>query len=168
VPAIYYGDEIGMRYIPNLPDKEGSRMTAAINRGGSRTPMQWDGSASAGFSTAPPGALYLPLDPDPGRPDVASQRADERSLLNLVRRLIQLRRSTPALGAYGGVEVVQAGYPFVYVRGRDHLVVVNPRRDPARTAVPQGRWTALEASGMTVLEDQVRADGFGYGVFRRN
>lgn len=47
-PFIYYGDEIGMRYIENIPSVEGG-----YGRTGSRSPMQWDSSVNAGFSTAP-------------------------------------------------------------------------------------------------------------------
>src|SRR5918999_1746437 len=137
LPAIYYGDEIGMRYISGLPDKEGSRLEPTNNRAGSRTPMQWAGPANAGFSPAPADRLYLPIDPDPNRPTVAAQRADEDSLLHQVRRLIALRKARPALGATGSVEVLNVGYPFVYVRGGDHLVVVNPRREPARATIPE-------------------------------
>jgi maltose alpha-D-glucosyltransferase/alpha-amylase len=39
LPAIYYGDEIGMRHLPGLPDTEGSVMASGYNRAGSRTPM---------------------------------------------------------------------------------------------------------------------------------
>ena len=42
VPSIYYGDEIGMRYLPGLPDLEGSICYPGYNRAGCRTPMQWD------------------------------------------------------------------------------------------------------------------------------
>ena len=62
-PFIYYGDEIGMRYVHGLVSKEGG-----YERTGSRTPMQWDGSTNAGFSAAPAEDLYLPLDPDASRP----------------------------------------------------------------------------------------------------
>ena len=41
LPAIYYGEEIGMRHIQGLPDTEGSVMASGYNRAGSRTPMQW-------------------------------------------------------------------------------------------------------------------------------
>ncbi|MEG2674839.1 MAG: alpha-amylase family glycosyl hydrolase, partial [Muribaculaceae bacterium] len=51
VPTIYYGDEIGMKFIDNLPDKEGSMLKSG-NRAGSRTPMQWDSTINAGFSNA--------------------------------------------------------------------------------------------------------------------
>ena len=57
-PFIYYGDEIGMRYMDGMPSKEGG-----YDRTGSRTPMQWDHSANAGFSSAAPANLYLPIDP---------------------------------------------------------------------------------------------------------
>ncbi len=60
VPFIYYGDEIGMKYIPKSPDVEGSR-----TRSGSRTPMQWDDSKNAGFSVAEAKNIYIPQDPIP-------------------------------------------------------------------------------------------------------
>ncbi len=71
VPSVYYGDEIGMRYLPGLPDVEGAICNPAYNRAGCRTPMQWDGGVNAGFSSAEADALYLPIDPDPDRPTVA-------------------------------------------------------------------------------------------------
>lgn len=74
IPLIYYGDEIGMKYVAASPDVEGSRA-----RSGSRTPMQWDSSEDAGFSTAPKGKLYIPPDPDPNRPTVAKEDKDPAS-----------------------------------------------------------------------------------------
>ncbi|GAA1915272.1 alpha-amylase family glycosyl hydrolase [Streptomyces durmitorensis] len=168
LPAIYYGDEIGMRYIPGLPDTEGSVLGPHYNRAGSRTPMQWDDSANAGFSTATADRLYLPVDPDPQRPDVAAQQADDTSLLHLVRRLIALRKASPELGPDGSVEVLHSGYPFVYVRGGRHLVVINPRSTPAAfttDAVGSTAPRALEADGVEAGSGTVTARGFGYGVF---
>jgi len=164
LPAIYYGDEIGMRYVPGLPDKEGSVLGPRYNRAGSRTPMQWDDGPNAGFSTSPGHRLYLPLDPSPDRPTVAAQRTDETSLLHLVRRLIALRSTTPELGPQGSLEVLHTGYPFVYVRGGRFLVVVNPRRD--ESAHPfLGAARALESSGVEISGGTVTARGFGYGIF---
>jgi glycosidase len=169
LPAIYYGDEIGMRYIPGLPDKEGSVLHFAgprYNRAGSRTPMQWDGGPNAGFSTAPSDRLYLPIDPDPSRPTVERQRADPESLLHLVRRLIALRASSPELGVSADVRILHDGFPFAYVRGGRYLVVINPRRKPASVELggTLGSPRPVEGRGVTVTGGAVEADGFGYAV----
>jgi maltose alpha-D-glucosyltransferase/alpha-amylase len=166
VPCIYYGDEIGMRYLPGMPDVEGAVCNPAYNRAGCRTPMQWDDGPNAGFSTADPDRLYLPVDPDPDRPTVLAQQHDPSSTLHLVRRLVALRRSTPALGTRSSIRVLHEVYPFVYVRGETHLVVVNPRREPA--SLHLGTLTGavpLLVHGVAVDDEQVTADGFGYGVF---
>ena len=126
-PFIYYGDEIGMRYVHGLPSKEGG-----YERTGSRTPMQWDGSTNAGFSAAPEDALYLPLDPADDRPTVAAQRDDPDSLYNTVQRLIALRHAHPALRAEAPVTFLYAedhAYPLVYRRDADAeslVVAINP------------------------------------------
>lgn len=164
LPAIYYGDEIGMAYVPGLPDKEGSVLGPRYNRAGSRTPMQWDNTKNAGFSTSD--EPYLPVDPSPDRPTVAAQRADDTSLLHLVRRLITLRNRSPELGAAGSVEVLHSGYPFVYVRGGRFLVIVNPRREKATWRYEDTRAARpVEASGVRLTEGGIVAEGFGYGVF---
>lgn len=165
LPTLYYGDEIGMRYLPGLPDVEGSTLGPTYNRAGSRTPMQWDPGDNAGFSTAPADKLYLPIDPDPNRPDVASQRTDPGSLLNTVRRLIELRRTAPALRTGGEVEVLHAGYPFVYVRGGTHLVVVNPAGERRAVTAPVGVWADLDSQGVTVADGEIVAEPVSYGVF---
>ncbi|MEU7787730.1 alpha-amylase family glycosyl hydrolase [Amycolatopsis sp. NPDC049159] len=159
LPAIYYGDEIGTQYQPGLPDHEGSLLQVfedGFNRAGSRTPMQWD--------AADPEVTYLPPNPSPTRPDVASQQADPDSNLNLVRELIALRKANPALGARGEVSIVRAGYPFVYRRG-EFTVVVNPALRPATVTVPDpgelilGQGTSYDAAGLHV-------SGYGYGIYR--
>ena len=166
LPGIHCGDEIGMRWVPNLPDTEGSQIWEGWNRAGSRTPMQWDAGSNAGFSAAPAERLYLPLDPDPDRPHVASQRADESSPLHLARRLIALRKATPALRTGGPCQVLHVGYPLVYLRGGTHLVVVNPRREPADLSLEFGRDPVPVLNmGVSAGASGVRAGGFGYGIF---
>lgn len=170
VPAIYYGDEIGMRYIPGLPEKEGSVLAADYNRAGSRTPMQWDQGTNAGFSTAAAENLYLPLDPDAdARPNVATQRADDASLLNQVRDLIALRRATPELGTAGSLEVLHDGYPLAYLRGGRYLVVINPsdaevslRHDRPEMATAN----IVRGHGVVVGESSLTAEPFAFGIFR--
>ncbi len=91
VAIMYAGEEIGMvdadpSVLPTPPfDRAG--------RDAYRTPMQWDGSPTGGFTT---GAPWLPL-VDPSARNVADQRNDPESLLSLYRRLIAARRSCAAL-----------------------------------------------------------------------
>ena len=163
VPSIYYGDEIGMRYLPGLPDLEGSVCNPGYNRAGCRTPMQWDDALpNAGFSDAEPDQLYLPQDPDPHRPTVAAQLDDPHSLLHTVRRLLALRAAHPALGVGSDQQVLSRDYPFAYTRGGTHLVVVNPRREPASVAVPELADRAaerLDGSGVEVGEERKKCEG---------
>ncbi|HEY2649880.1 MAG TPA: alpha-amylase family glycosyl hydrolase [Puia sp.] len=127
VPFIYYGDEIGMRYIPNSPDVEGSR-----NRSGTRTPMQWDDSKNAGFSTAAKEKIYIPEDAEPNRPTVAGEEKDPESLLHYVRDLLKLRTGSGALGNEGewrSLNDSSQSYPMIYIRFRGnekYMIVVNP------------------------------------------
>ena len=116
-PFIYYGDEIGMRYMHGLKSKEGG-----YERTGSRTPMQWSCATNAGFSAARPDDLYLPIDADSERPNVASQTGRSDSLLETVRALNTLRLAHPALQADGGIEFLYAedhAYPLVYARNSE-------------------------------------------------
>ena len=126
-PFIYYGDEIGMNYVEGLTSVEGG-----YGRTGSRSPMQWDSTTNAGFSSAPTEKLYIALDPNSDRPTVEAQYADKNSLFNEVRKLITIRQSHPALQSRGEIEFVYAEkntYPFAYLRSSDNekiLIAVNP------------------------------------------
>jgi maltose alpha-D-glucosyltransferase/alpha-amylase len=85
---IYYGDEIGMGEDLSLPDRDCVR-----------TPMQWDASGQAGFSSA--GRINLPViqDPEyaPSQVNVQYSRQAEDSLWQFVRTLIRFRKREPAL-----------------------------------------------------------------------
>ena len=126
-PFIYYGDEIGMRYVENLTSVEGG-----YGRTGSRSPMQWDDTANAGFSAADSKNLYIPIDPSSDRPTVKAQLNDDSSLYNEVKRLIEIRRSHKALSNTGTIEFLcdgSEGKPLVYLRSRDGeniVVALNP------------------------------------------
>lgn len=124
-PFIYYGDEIGMRYVENLDSVEGG-----YERTGSRSPMQWNKGVNAGFSSAPSEQLYIPLDDEPNRPDVASQQLQEDSLYHTVKKLTAFRMEHKALQSYGEIEfLTKSGYPLVFTRSCEEesiLVVINP------------------------------------------
>lgn len=140
VPIVYYGEEIGMRSIEDAPVKEGS--LSSRNRSSCRTPMQWDATANAGFSTADAERLYLPIDSNPTRPTVAAQQEDPASILNYVRGLLALRAATPALDTGGDwryLSSVDQPYPMVYLREKDgekYLVALNPSGSKATAQFP--------------------------------
>ena len=110
-PVLYYGDEIGMGDNISLPDRDGVR-----------TPMQWDDSPNAGFSDAPPDALYAPLidNPEYGyrQLNVAAQRADPGSLLNRLKRLIAFRKRHSGL-ATGSLTILEPENQAVFAVVRE-------------------------------------------------
>lgn len=130
VPFLYYGDEIGMRYLP-LPTKEGGYF-----RTGSRTPMQWDSGLNRGFSDGRREDLYLPVDEADDAPTVAGQENDPASLLNTVRALLSLRHSHEDLQADAPFAVIcsEPGKPFVYRRG-NLILAVNPNSSSAELKI---------------------------------
>jgi maltose alpha-D-glucosyltransferase/alpha-amylase len=140
VPFVYYGDEIGMRFLDKTPEREGANRAGL--RAGSRTPMQWTSGNNAGFSDAPDGNLYLPIDPEPDRPNVATQEREPESMLNFTRKLLHLRQSLPALSNVGDFKVIHAEplkAPFVYERseGRQRVIVsVNPTAAGCEVSLP--------------------------------
>ena len=122
VPFMYYGDEIGMKYLPQK-SKEGG-----YHRTGSRTPMQWDANlANLGFSSADVEDLYLDVDRSDNAPTVSAQQADPNSLLNFVRSLTKLRHSHKDLQADGEFEVLACDKSGVLCYRRGKLAVAfNP------------------------------------------
>jgi maltose alpha-D-glucosyltransferase/alpha-amylase len=130
-PFLYYGDEIGMRYL-KLPTKEGGYF-----RTGSRTPMQWSQGANLGFSTAKAEDLYLPVDTAPDTPTVEEQEKDEDSLLHTIKALLHLRHREPALQAKPNLEILYAEkgkLPFVYRRG-GFVAGINPSGKKAQVSI---------------------------------
>ncbi len=93
--VLYYGDEIGMTDVDVPPELQRDRMTLGnlgrSNRDRARTPMQWDGSPSAGFTSAMV-RPWLPVGDNAAR-NVAAQREDQASTLWFCRRLLALRRA---------------------------------------------------------------------------
>ncbi|MBP5389883.1 MAG: alpha-amylase [Bacteroidales bacterium] len=165
IPFIYYGDEIGMKYNPDAPEKEGSRevfSSGFVNeRAGSRTPMQWTAGPNAGFSTCAPEDLFLPVDTDGGALTVEAQDADPNSLLNHVRRILALRQDSPAMSNTGDWEYVSdpdQPYPMVYKRfaGDElYLIALNPSGKKVSAEFPtlgRSRAEAFTTVGKTTFK----------------
>ena len=108
-PTLYQGDELGIGTVAIPPDRirdpqDLRQPGQGLGRDRSRTPMAWDVSPNAGFSTAEP---WLPLHADWATRNVAAQEADRGSMLWLYRDLLALRRREAAL-SLGTMRVVDA------------------------------------------------------------
>jgi maltose alpha-D-glucosyltransferase/alpha-amylase len=140
-PFIYYGDEIGMRYVENLISVEGG-----YGRTGSRSPMQWDNSTNAGFSLAPKENLYVPQDESQDRPTVENQIKDENSLWKEVQKLIKIRQENKTLQNLAEIEFLSDGssYPLVYQRIEKSTqekitVILNPSEKECSYKIEDGQ-----------------------------
>lgn len=178
VPTIYQGQEIGTRntylplkgaldplgrtFLPWMPEWVSKRIAERINRDEVRTPMQWDGGANAGF-TAPDATPWLPLNPDAGERNVASQSGDDGSMLELYRSLLRLRRDLPALHS-GSLTVLESpGDVIAYERKDDAapgavLVVLNLGDTGATFAAASAGGTSIDGAQLLV------ASGPGVGL----
>jgi oligo-1,6-glucosidase/alpha-glucosidase len=140
-PTLYQGDELGIGRVEIPPERmrdpqELRQPGLGLGRDRSRTPMPWDASAHAGFSTAEP---WLPLNGDWPTRNVARQSEDARSMLSLYRDLLALRRRRPALSVGALADVKCAGEVLQYERreGDERLLVaLNLSAEPRRLALP--------------------------------
>jgi alpha-glucosidase len=162
-PTFYYGDEIGLEngVIPpeKIQDPQGKNLGAERTRDVCRTPMQWDASPYAGFSTVEP---WLPVTADYKTRNVAVEAQDPASMLSFFRRLFWLRNDSPALstGSYQALDpaYLQAGEENCYVYQRESgperkLVVLNFSSQPAVID------THLEGKGQTLLSTHMDRSG---------
>ncbi|HLW71056.1 MAG TPA: maltose alpha-D-glucosyltransferase [Candidatus Binataceae bacterium] len=119
-PVIYYGDEIGMGDNVFLRDRDGVR-----------TPMQWSGDRNAGFSSANPQRLILPVIIDYEyhyqTVNVEAQESNPHSLLWWMRRIVVLRKQFKAFGR-GSIEFLHPANPRIvaYIRryGDEQILIV--------------------------------------------
>jgi maltose alpha-D-glucosyltransferase / alpha-amylase len=120
-PILYYGDEIGMGDNVYLGD-----------RNSVRTPMQWSSGVNAGFSTADPERLWLPLVSNAvfgyQAINVESQQRNPTSLLNWLRRLIEVRKQARIFGR-ASIEFLKPDnhrvLAFTRTLGRETILVVS-------------------------------------------
>ncbi len=131
-PTCYYGDEIGMHNIPIPPallqDPKSKEEFPELSRDYQRTPMQWDSSANAGF-TSQGVQPWLPIAEDYPTHNVEIEQHDPRSFLSFMHTLLSLRQASPAL-TIGSYQVIDQdnGACFVYIRqyaAQRYLVALN-------------------------------------------
>lgn len=87
ISCMYYGDEIGM-IAPLISQELKKDHYAFIDRDAQRTPMQWDDSDNAGFSSEKP---WLPVHEKYSHNNVEIQKIDDSSMLNLYKKLIEIK-----------------------------------------------------------------------------
>jgi alpha-glucosidase len=125
-PTLYYGDEVGMHQVAIGPDQvrdpfEKNVPGIGVGRDGCRTPMQWDATRYAGFSTSPP---WLPVADDFVHENVVNLDADSRSILSLYKALIELRKKLSQLHSGDYAPIAAQGDLLLYRRGTDHESIV--------------------------------------------
>ena len=99
-PILYQGEELGLTQVDvpfeALQDPEAiANWPRTLGRDGARTPMPWEEAGpNAGFSSVKP---WLPVGPDHPGLSVGVQEEDPESVLNVTRKLLKVRRGSPAL-----------------------------------------------------------------------
>jgi alpha-glucosidase len=153
-PFVYAGDEIGM----TDGEVPAGRVVDVNGRDPERTPMQWDGSPGAGFTSGDP---WLPIGRDAATINVAAQRDDPASMLGLYRRLVRHRKGSAALhgGDYRSLPDAPDGC-FAYLRtaGDERLLVAlnftgQPLEYPTDLGADRGRLELATEPGRAAGEE---------------
>jgi glycosidase len=140
-PTMYYGDEVGLEdeAIPSNRVRDPRELREpglGLGRDPQRTPMPWNGSSNAGFTTGNP---WLPLNADWGKRNIEASERDDCSLLNLYRRLLALRRAHRSL-SIGDISLLRSqGDTVAYERRSDDtrlLVALNLGEKPQVLSLP--------------------------------
>ena len=159
-PFLYYGDEIGMGDNIWLED-----------RNGLRTPMQWDDSLNAGFSSASPEKLYAPVISDGiygyAQVNVAAQRTDPNSLLNHVRQMLAIRKQHPTFG-WGTFDWEDTGNNAIAAYQRtteeEALLIFNNLSDQTISlSLPEDFWGAKDIlTGQQFTEAHIQLEPYRF------
>ena len=119
-PQMYYGEELGMRTtdparVEDVHDPIGKLgWPKEKGRDGERTPMQWDATLQAGFTTVK--KPWLPIPPTSTKYNVETESKDPNSILNCYKKLLALRKSDPALRDGAQISIGDDPDVFTYVR----------------------------------------------------
>ncbi len=143
-PFLYYGEELGLPEgkIPRaeIVDPPGRKYWPFYKgRDGCRTPMPWDATLNAGFSSGKP---WLRLNPDYATVNVESERHAPHSLLNFYRQLLAFRRTSPAVqrGTYRALERSSEVYAYERATADQRLLIaLNFSSHPAQIRL-DGEW----------------------------
>jgi alpha-glucosidase len=173
-PIMYYGEEIGMKTTPPTSKEEVKDPIGRTGwpkekgRDGERTPMQWDGSANAGFSKATP---WLPVPPTYETHNVAAELKDKNSVLEFYKKVLKLRHDNTALldGSYKAINETDdnvLSYLRIY-QNHGAVVALNMTNAPQKISIGLksngfGSVKSLLATGASAANgDEVSLEPFG-------
>ena len=196
-PYVYQGEELGMTNAP-FPSIDDFRDLESLNhyaeavangedpgavlaalrrtsRDNARTPMQWDGSDQAGFTTGDP---WVAVNPNHVTINAATAVADADSVFHHYRRVIHFRHTEAAV-AHGDFHLLLADHPQVWAFTREHegtelLVLGNVSGRPVSAEVPGAAAWARDAElvirtggGEPPSADQIDLAPWESRVYRR-
>ncbi len=141
-PFLYAGEELGLEDAVVPPERV---VDPAGFRDGCRAPIPWTGP-DHGWASADP---WLPWPPDADARNAATQAGDDASIAHLYRRLLRLRRDTPALARGAQALLPPADDVVAWERtagGSRAVVAVNFAEEPRAFAPPPGGWRVALAS----------------------
>lgn len=160
IPTIYYGEELGMRDYEIPANARHDNFLEGGGMGGrdpERTPIRWNSSSHAGFTTGTP---WLPIGDDVATLNAHTQLDDENSFLSLYRNLLQLRAQHEVFrsGTYTPVNA-HNGYVWAYevTDGSQHMIVAVNFADQAQLVTLPGKGHVLISSDASCVTD--RYDG---------
>ena len=161
----YYGDEIGMKTTPptrkeDVKDPIGvTGWPKEKGRDGERTPMQWDATTNAGFSSGHP---WLPVPPTYKTANVKAEEGEHDSLLRWYESLIELKKTNPAL-AHGDNVMLDTANTKVLSWMRQSgdaqvVVTANFTAEPQTVNLTAGGASLKGTHGKTLLKSPSGAD----------
>jgi len=187
VPFIYQGQELGMENAllntmeevrdcatincyhvaleEGLSEEEAMDGIRFLSRDNARTPVQWDDTANAGFSTGDP---WIGVNPNYGKINAATQIGDPESVLSFYKRLITLRKDPEHIDTWVYGKTVpyrreqENLIAYRRVGQKTFLVLGNLQGDPQDMPLPAGAWSVL-LSNMAVaewLKGNIRLEAF--------
>lgn len=162
-PFIYQGEECGMTNLTleekdwkdfeavnsykmlqsmmHVPKSLAKKIVKRVTRDNARTPVQWDGSRNAGFTTGTP---WLRINPNHTSINIQDDMTHLDSIVDFYKRAIAMRKAHPALvwGEYAPVEPGNPNiiaYTRIFKAGEKLLVVVNLTAKSAKIKLPEKR-----------------------------
>jgi oligo-1,6-glucosidase len=197
-PYIYEGEELGMTNAPfasiaDFRDIESLNHYAvavgagadpadvlvglrAMGRDNARTPMQWDSTPNAGFTTGRP---WIEVNPNYLEINVAAAKADPHSVLHHYRRLIEFRHTHPVV-ALGDFRMLLPEHEQIYAFTRSHdgvqlLVLANLSGLDAHAGIDDaGSWLGAQLmlgnypAGDVMLADDLHLQPWDARIYRRD